>query len=74
MATIPYTVAADFHVRADAIDAMKHLIADVTRPSLIEQGCQIYHWSQGAEDPTLFLLTWNGKTERRSKRTSPRRR
>src|SRR5215470_10183111 len=39
MATIPYTVAADFHVRADAIDAMKHLIADVTKPSLIEQGC-----------------------------------
>src|SRR5215470_8678839 len=63
MATIPYTVAADFHVRADAIDAMKHLIADVTKPSLIEQGCQIYHWSQGAEDPTLFLLymEWQDK-------------
>src|SRR5262249_6026209 len=63
MATISYTVAADFHVRADAIDAMKHLIADVSRPSLIEQGCQIYHWSQGAEDPTLFLLymEWQDK-------------
>jgi quinol monooxygenase YgiN len=64
MATIPsYTVAADFHVRADAIDAMKQLIADVTRPSLIEQGCQIYHWSQDAEDPTLFLLymEWRDK-------------
>ena len=63
MATIPYTVAADFHVRADAIDAMKQLIADVTGPSLIEQGCQIYHWSQGAEDPTLFLLymEWQDK-------------
>ena len=36
MATLPYTVAADFHVRADAIDAMKHLIADVTRLGLIE--------------------------------------
>src|SRR5215469_4231091 len=56
MATIPYTVAADFHVRADAIHAMKHLIADVTKPSLVDQGCQISHWSQGAEDPTLFLL------------------
>jgi quinol monooxygenase YgiN len=63
MATIPYTVAADFHVRADAIEAMKHLIADVTRSSLIEKGCQIYHWSQGAEDPTLFLLymEWEDK-------------
>ena len=56
MAAAPYTVAADFHVRADAIDAMKQLIADVTRPSLNEQGCHVYHWSQGAEDPTLFLL------------------
>ena len=63
MATIPYTVVCDFHVRPDAIDAMKHLIADVSRPSLIEQGCQIYHWSQGAEDPTLFLLymEWQDK-------------
>ena len=63
MATIPYTVAAHFHVRADAIDAMKHLIADVRKPSLIEHGCQIYHWSQGAEDPTLFLLymEWQDK-------------
>jgi len=25
-----YTVAADFHVRADAIDVMKQVIADVT--------------------------------------------
>src|SRR5262245_63059274 len=63
MATVRYTVAAEFHVRADAIDAMKHLIADVTGPSLIEKGCQIYHWSQGVEDPTLFLLymEWQDK-------------
>src|SRR5262245_8409833 len=54
--SMAYTVAANFHVRADAIDAMKDLIAEVTRPSLVERGCQIYHWSQGAEDPTLFLL------------------
>ncbi|HEX7231258.1 MAG TPA: antibiotic biosynthesis monooxygenase [Candidatus Binatia bacterium] len=59
----PYTVSAHFHVRADAIDAMKQLIADVTRPSLIEHGCQIYHWAQGAEDPALFLLymEWQDK-------------
>ena len=63
MATNVYTVAADFHVRPDAIDAMKQLIADVTRPSLIETGCRIYHWSQGAEDPTQFLLymEWQDK-------------
>ena len=56
MPTSPYSVTAYFHVRADAVEAMKDLIATVTRPSLVEQGCQIYHWSQGAEDPTLFLL------------------
>src|SRR5262245_12477387 len=63
MATIPYTVACDFHVRADAIEAMKRLIAEVTRPSLLEPGCRIYHWGQGAEDPTLFLLymEWQDK-------------
>ena len=28
-----------------------------------EEGCQIYHWSQGADDPTLFLLymEWRDK-------------
>ena len=32
-------------------------------PSLGEEGCQIYHWSQGADDPTLFLLymEWRDK-------------
>lgn len=58
-----YTVAADFHVRADAIDAMKQVIDEVTGPSLKEEGCQIYHWSQGAEDPAWFLLymEWRDK-------------
>jgi quinol monooxygenase YgiN len=58
-----YTVAADFHVRADAIDAMKQLIAAVTAPSLVEEGSQIYRWSQGEDDPTLFLLymEWRDK-------------
>ena len=51
------------HVRADAIGVMKQVIDDVTRPSLSEDGCQIYHWSQGAEDPALFLLymEWRDK-------------
>jgi quinol monooxygenase YgiN len=57
------TVAADFHVRAHAIDVMKQVINEVTEPSLGEEGCQIYHWSQGAEDPALFLLymEWRDK-------------
>lgn len=58
-----YTVAGGFHVRTDAIGVMKQVIDEVTRPSLGEEGCQIYHWSQGAEDPALFLLymEWRGK-------------
>jgi quinol monooxygenase YgiN len=56
MAFHSYTVAADFQVRADAIDAMKQLVAEVTAPSLDEDGCLIYRWSQGADDPTRFLL------------------
>jgi quinol monooxygenase YgiN len=58
-----YTVVADFQIRADSIDAMKQVIDEVTRPSLGEDGCQIYHWSQGAEDPALFLLymEWRDK-------------
>jgi len=51
-----YIVAAGFHTRADAIGAMKQVVAEVTPPSLDKEGCQIYHWSQGADDPTLFLL------------------
>jgi len=58
-----YIVAADFHIRADAIEAMKQIIAEITAPSLEEEDCQIYHWSQGADDPTLFLLymEWRDK-------------
>ena len=58
-----YIVAADFHTRADAIETMKEIVAEVTAPSLAEEGCQLYHWSEGAEDPTLFLLymEWRDK-------------
>ncbi len=57
-----YIVAAGFHTRADAIGAMKQDVAEVTAPSL-DEGCQIYHCSQGADDPTLFLLymEWRDK-------------
>ena len=63
MASNSYIVAADFHIRADAIEAMKQVITEITAPSLNEQGCQIYQWSQGADDPTLFLLymEWRDK-------------
>jgi quinol monooxygenase YgiN len=63
MASNSYVVAADFHIRADAIEAMKQLVTEITPPSLNEEGCQIYHWSQGADDPTLFLLymEWRDK-------------
>ena len=47
--------------RADAIEAMKQVIAGVTAPSLDEERCQIYHWSQSADDPTLFLLYMEGR-------------
>src|SRR5262249_19036913 len=68
-----YTVAAHFHVRVDAIDVMKQVIDEVTRPSLSEEGCQIYHWSQGDEDPTLFLLYMGGATKPPSTHMLPRR-
>lgn len=57
-------VAADFRTRADAIEAMKQVITEVTAPSLVEEGCQIYHWFQGAEDPTHFVLymEWRDKS------------
>jgi quinol monooxygenase YgiN len=63
MAFYSYIVVAEFHTRADAIEGMKQVIAEVTTPSLDEEGCQIYRWSQGADDPALFLLymEWQDK-------------
>jgi len=63
MAFRSYTVAACFHTSADAIEAMKQVVAEVTAPSLDEEGCQIYHWSQGSNNPTLFPLymEWRDK-------------
>jgi hypothetical protein len=40
-----YIVAAGFHIRADAIEAKKRIVAQVTALSLDEEGCQIYYWS-----------------------------
>jgi quinol monooxygenase YgiN len=63
MAFHSYVVAVDFHTSPDAIEAMKQVVAEVTAPSRDEEGCQIYHWSKGADDPTLFLLymKWRDK-------------
>ena len=63
MASHFYIVAAEFHTRTDAIKAMKQVVAEVTVPSLVEEGCQIYRWSQGVDDPTIFLLymEWRDK-------------
>jgi quinol monooxygenase YgiN len=58
MASQSYVVAADFHTRADAIEAMKQVVAEVTAPSLNEEECQIYHWSQGADDPNAFSTVY----------------
>ena len=54
-----YIVAEGFHTRVDAIEAMKQVVAEVTAPSLDEEGWQIYHWSQGADDPAL--MEWRHK-------------
>ena len=63
MASDSYIVAAEFHTRTDAIEAMKQVVAEATVPSLVEEGCQIYRWSQGVDDPTIFLLymEWRDK-------------
>ena len=38
---------------------MKEIIKDVTPPSLQEDGCIDYHWAQGDDEPTQFLLYMN---------------
>ena len=38
MASHSYVVVADFHTRADAIEAMKQVVAEVTAASLDEEG------------------------------------
>lgn len=59
MAQNAYTVTAVFKIHPDAAEKMKQLIADVTVPSLDEDGCIFYHWSQGTDDPSCFSLYMN---------------
>ena len=54
-----FTVTAVFKTRPGYQQRMKEIIADVTRPSLLEDGCIDYHWGQGDNDPTQFLLYMN---------------
>ena len=59
MAKMAYTVTAVFKVHPRAVETMRQLIAGVTVPSLDEEGCIFYHWSQGEDDPNRFLLYMN---------------
>jgi quinol monooxygenase YgiN len=54
--------AADFHIRADAINAMKKVIAEVTAPSLNEEGCQIYQRPRRRGSHAFLLyMEWRDK-------------
>ena len=68
-----YIVAAGFHTRVDAIEAMKQIVAEVTPPSLDEEGCQIYHWSQARMIQRFFYCAWNGGIKRVLRHTLPHR-
>jgi quinol monooxygenase YgiN len=56
------TVAADFRVRADAIDLMKQVIVEV-RPQVSARRLPNLSLVTGCRDPTLFLLymEWRDK-------------
>jgi hypothetical protein len=67
------TVAADFRVRADAIDLMKQVIVEVTAPSL---GEEVAKFITGHRVPRIRLCsssTWNGAIKPVSRRMLPRR-
>ena len=55
----PCTVTAIFDVRENSIEAFRAIVAAVTPPSLKEDGCIDYRWSQSADRPRLFLLYMN---------------
>jgi hypothetical protein len=65
--------AADLHIRADAIDAMKKVIAEVTAPSLNEEGCQIYQRPRAPRIPRFSCCTWNGAIRLLLRYTLPHR-
>jgi len=44
MAFHPYIVAADFYTRADAVEAMKQVVAEVTAPSLDDSRVNFTAW------------------------------
>jgi len=56
MPDTPHAVSVTFHVKPEAVATMKKIIAEVTEPSLGEDGMTVYRWSQCADDSTRFLL------------------
>ena len=54
-----FTVTAMFKTHEDHVQQMKEIIQDVTPKSLLEDGCIDYHWTQGNDQPTQFLLYMN---------------
>ena len=54
-----FTVTAMFKTHEAKVQHMKDIIKNVTPKSLLEDGCIDYHWAQGDDDPTQFLLYMN---------------
>ena len=54
-----YTVTAILKTHEGHVQHMQEIIKDVTPKSLLEDGCIDYHWAQGDENPTQFLLYMN---------------
>ena len=54
-----FTVTAMLKTPDNRVQHMREIIDDVTPKSLLEDGCIDYHWAQGEDDPTQFLLYMN---------------
>jgi hypothetical protein len=73
MAFHSYIVAAEFHTRADAIEAMKQVVAEVTALSLDEESCQITTGPKARMIQRFFYCTWNGGIKPVLRHTLPHR-
>ena len=73
MAFHSYIVAAGFHTRADAIEAMKQVVAEVTAPSLDEDGAKSTTGHKARMIQRFFYCTWNGGIKRVLRHTLPHR-
>ena len=59
-----YIVAAEFHIRANAIEAMKQVVAEVTAPSLDEKDAKSTTGPKARMIQRFFCCTWNGGIKR----------